>query len=126
MKPTINAPFTPASHAYPSHVNYADMGQRLKAERRRLHYTQEQVAEEIGVTPAFIGHIERGERSVSLDTLIRLCNFYGITIDYVLAKTLPPNEDNVTLQIRDLLKDKSETQQTALLDIMRAVVRNFP
>lgn len=111
--------------AYPFEIKYTHLGQRLKDERKRLHYTQEEVAEVIGITPAFVGHIERGERSLSLETLIKFCNFYGITIDYLLADTLPPDNDIVTEQIRTMLKGKTAEQKTAILDIMRAIIRNI-
>ncbi len=107
----------------PAKIDYCEAGRRLKSARKQLHCTQEQIAEIVGVTPAFIGHIERGERGLSLDTLLRLCSYYGITLDYVFAADLPPDEDNAIEQFRDLVKDKTAMQKIALLDILRAVAR---
>ena len=45
-------------------MDYKAMGKRLKIERCNLNLTQEQLAEEVGLSPAYIGQIERGERKI--------------------------------------------------------------
>ena len=90
-----------------------------------MRCTQEEVAEAVGLTPAFIGHIERGERSLSLDTLIKLCNYYGVTIDYLLADILPVDCGAASEQICAMLRTLPPEKQSAALDIMAAVVRNL-
>ena len=62
---------------------------------------------------------------MSLETLIKLCNYYGVTIDYLLADILPADTDAVIEQIRVLLKDQSTEKQMAILDILNAIVRNL-
>ena len=101
------------------------VGKRLREERNRLHYTQEEVAEMIGVTPAYIGHMERGERGFSIETLVKLCNCYKVTIDYVFKDVIEHDKHSVSEQISLLLRDKDEEQQKAILDIMKAVIRNI-
>ena len=127
--PMCDAPIcdTPMCDApmYTGKIDFDAVGIKLRAERARSGQTQEQVAEAIGITPAFVGHIERGERSMSLDTLINLCNLYHVTIDYLLSDTLPPEDDNALTQIAAILKDKSSEQQAAILDILRAISRHI-
>ncbi len=106
-------------------IDYAHLGQRLRDERMRIHRTQEEIAEAVGITPAFLGHIERGERSLSLDKLIRLCHLYGVTIDYLLSGTLPLDSGTIGRQIDEMLSDKTSQQKTAFMDIMKAVIRNL-
>lgn len=106
---------------YSLKVDYVAIGNKLRAQRKRLGYTQEQVAEAIGITPAFMGHIERGERGMALDTLLHLCNFYHITMDYLWSDTLPPDEQQMASQIAVMLKDKTPEQQAAVMDIVRTV-----
>lgn len=127
--PIIKAPKRGAStfgtaRMYSPDIDFKAIGQKLRDERGNIGWTQEEAAEKIGLTPAFIGHIERGERSMSLDTLIHLCNLYHVTIDYLLSDTLPTEQDNVTTQIASMIKSKSEQQQAAILDILRAVIRH--
>ncbi len=119
-------PITDSAHLpYYEDPNMSFVGKRLREERNRLHYTQEEVAEMIGVTPAYIGHMERGERGFSIETLVKLCNAYGTTIDYLFTDVIKHDKNSVSEQICLLLRDKTEEQQKAILDIMKAVARNI-
>lgn len=106
---------------YPVKVDYIAVGNKLRAERKRLGYTQEQVAEAIGITPAFMGHIERGERGMALETLLQLCNFYHVTLDYLWSGTLTMSTQQLAAQIAEMLSNKTPEQQAAVLDIVRTV-----
>ena len=56
--------------------------------RLKNHLTQNQVADLTGIEPRHISQIERGFSKGSIDTLIKLCNAYGITPDIVLFDLL--------------------------------------
>ena len=49
---------------------YIDMGSRLRQERVRLNYTQEQIAEVLNMSTAYYGKIERGVHGLSLQKLL--------------------------------------------------------
>lgn len=66
-------------------MNYAVMGQRIKAKRKELHLTQEQLAETCNISISFLGHIERGTRIASLETLYGLCRALDVSADYLLG-----------------------------------------
>lgn len=55
-------------------VNYQDLGLRVRDARKAKHLTQEQLAEKVGISSSFMGHIERGTRIASIDTLVSICN----------------------------------------------------
>lgn len=60
------------------------LGERLRVKRSQLSFTQEYVADKIGISLRFYQMIERGEKSMSLDTLIQLSKLLNISIDYLL------------------------------------------
>ena len=70
-------------------MDYKRLGNRIREERRRLNLTQAQLAEDIDISDTYMGAIERGERSLTLDTLERLVNRLGVTVDYLLAEAIP-------------------------------------
>ena len=107
-------------------VNYSSLGQRIRQERQKLNLTQEQLAEPADVTTAFIGHIERSERSLSLETLIKISNRLGVTVDYLLSDSYKPRDPQMTEELLQLLDNKSPSQKRALLDIMRTIVKYLP
>lgn len=50
--------------------------------------TRYRVAKEIGVPPQRIGDIVSGKRSISADTDLRLCTFFGLSAGYFLEPSL--------------------------------------
>ncbi len=60
------------------------IGSRVKAERKRLGLTQEQLSEMINVTPHYIYEIERGMKAMSMETLINLSETMELSTDYIL------------------------------------------
>lgn len=61
-------------------------GQKLKNARLALGFTQEKIAECLGLAPRYISDIERGKTKGSIDTLIKLCNIYNITPNDLLSE----------------------------------------
>lgn len=55
-------------------VDYAAIGKRIRARRYDLRLTQAMLAGMIGVSTSFIGHLERGEKKPSLETIVALCD----------------------------------------------------
>lgn len=45
--------------------------------------TQESLGMEIGLTPSAISNIEKSTSYPSIDTLIKLAEFFGVTLDYL-------------------------------------------
>lgn len=64
---------------------YKDIGNRLLIKRRELHYTQEQMAELLGVSTGFYGMIERGEKAPSIEKLVMIYEVLGTDITYLLT-----------------------------------------
>ena len=64
---------------------YKNIGNRLLLERWERHYTQEQMAELIGVSTGFYGMIERGEKAPSIERLVLIYEKLGTDITYLLT-----------------------------------------
>lgn len=86
-------------------MDYKKLGKRIREERLRLNLTQEHLSEEIGISTAYLGQIERGERNITLDKLITLTNRLGVTVDFLLCDYVTvANEDiyqKIMLQLFD-------------------------
>ena len=63
--------------------DYMALGSRLRKCRQAMDMTQGQLACYAGVTSSFIGHIERGEKKASLETLARIAEVLNTTLDYL-------------------------------------------
>lgn len=78
------------------------LGENLAFFRRKKKYTQKELAEKIGVTPSFISHIENGISSPSDETLIKISNELGISLDSLRGGNELVNEN---IQLIKLLSD---------------------
>ena len=69
-------------------MDYAKLGVRVRQQRVLNRMTQEQLAEKTGVSSSFIGHIERGEKKASVETVVALCNALDISPSVLLQDSL--------------------------------------
>ena len=83
-------------------MDYNDFGARVRRRRQQLGWTQEQLARELGVSTSFIGHVERGSRKASLETLVAIAKCMNISVDYLLAASLDiPSSPDYPKLLRD-------------------------
>ena len=66
-------------------MDYIDLGHRVKDLRRKQNLTQEALAEKLDMSASFLGHIERGTRVASLETLVKLSIVLDTDPNYLLA-----------------------------------------
>ena len=99
-------------------MDYKVLGAKLRQERLKQDWTQEMLAEKVDVSRAYIGQIERGERSLTLDTLIRLANQLGVTADDLLYDHLERSNEYYINKIRKVVLNRSEEEQQMALDML--------
>lgn len=63
------------------------MKNNLKLLRKRAGYTQVSLQNRTGIEQALLSKFENGERVPPTETLIRLADFYNVSIDYILCRT---------------------------------------
>ena len=103
-------------------VNYKDLGLRIRNLRRELHITQEELAEQIGLSASFLGHVERGSRVASLETLVALCNALHTSPQYLLAASL---EDELTAHIPTSLSPEDRAKLAAFLRLAQDALLDY-
>lgn len=66
------------------------MIQHLRDLRLALGLTQEQAAQQIGITRGILTRYEGGSRLPSVSQLMLIADFYGVSTDYLLGRTDTP------------------------------------
>ncbi len=69
-------------------MNYEALGARIRLQRRTRGMTQGELAQKAGVSLSFLGHIERGSRKASLDTIVAICNALQVSPTTLLQDSL--------------------------------------
>ena len=77
------------------------------------------------VTPAYIGHIERNQRSFSLQTLVKLVTELDIDMNYLFSESVPTSEEQIIIDFKQLIKGKPLQTQEAVLDIVRTALKHL-
>ena len=106
-------------------MDYKRLGQRIREERKRLNLTQTELADAIDISDTYMGAIERGERSLTLDTLVRLVNRLGVTVDYMLADSVSDNDSNIMEQFKQIMDCQPLERKQMAINVLRAIFAYF-
>ena len=70
------------------------MKNNLKKLRKERGLTQISLQMQTGIEQALLSKFENGERIPPTDTLIRLADFYNVSMDYIMCRTNNPYINN--------------------------------
>lgn len=102
-------------------MDYKFLGKRIREERKRLNLTQEKLAESVDISDSYLGQIERGERNLTLDTLIRIANRLNVTIDYLLKDYIEMENDKFLNQFAQLIDGHKSKHKQMVLDVVKVM-----
>ena len=94
----------------------SELHDRIKAARKELRYSQEEVAKHIGINRTAVVEIEAGKRKVSSDELKRFCELFGKTADELLFGTDKSDTDLVLLRGFASLDEKDQQDILGLIE----------
>ena len=106
-------------------VDNVRIGNIIREARINQQMTQEQLSEAVDITPAFIGHIERGDRSLSLTTLVGVANILHIPMSYFFADEEITSDPKALNDFAQLIEGRSEKTKKAVLDIVRTALQHL-
>ena len=61
------------------------IGKRILEKRKQLNLTQEQLAEQMDVSIQMVSNLERGNKAIKIDNLIKISQILGVSTDYILT-----------------------------------------
>ena len=62
----------------------SNVGERIRMVRNELGWTQDKLASESNMSKSFISDVERGERDIRSNYLLRLANAMGASLEFLL------------------------------------------
>ena len=66
---------------------------RIRDLREDHDLSQQQLADRIGITPRKYSYLETGVQMLSDEILVKLADYYGVSIDYLLMQTDNPKRN---------------------------------
>lgn len=66
--------------------------------RKEAGLSQKKASEALGISQALLSHYEKGIRECGLLFLVRAADFYGVSVDYLLGRSLEKNGSAILLE----------------------------
>lgn len=67
-----------------------NIGQRMKELREKAHLSQAEVAKMCGTSQTTVGKMELGRVRPSVELLVKLADYYDVSMDYLCCRTDQP------------------------------------
>lgn len=102
-------------------IDYADIGQRIKAKRIEKGLTQEKLSELVGIGPSHMSHIESGSTVPSFEVFITLLNALDCSADELLCREILAAKAHRDNWLTELIQDCDPTESKILTDALIAL-----
>ena len=100
------------------------IGKRIKSAREKKGLTQEQLAEQVNLSPMHISVIERGNKLPRLETLINIANVLDVSADILLQDVVNNQIKLHTSEASDLIAQLSREDQRRVLAALHSFVES--
>ena len=90
----------------------SDFSRSLTLLRKEKGVSQRSVAKDLGISQALLSHYENGIREPGLAFVIKACDYYGVSADFLLGRTL--TRDGTTIVDAEALYDYSAEKDNVL------------
>ena len=98
------------------------IGKRIKSAREKKGLTQEQLAEQVNLSPMHISVIERGNKLPRLETLINIANVLDVSADILLQDVVNNQIKLRTSEASNLIAQLSREDQRRVLAALHSFV----
>lgn len=103
-----------------ANIDNAAVGERIRRKRCELGLTQEQLAQRCAISTSYIGHLERGTGSMSVNILVFISNALGVSTDYILMDCASTDEQSIA-HIASAIKDKPAEKKRIFFTAVKAL-----
>ena len=101
-------------------MNYYDIGQRIRKIRKAKGFSQELLAEIVGISTTHMSHIETANTKLSLSVFVEIANALEVTTDDLLFDTPNDNISSASSEIMDILNRCSSREAKVITHIVKA------
>ena len=86
------------------YFDLVEFGRRLRELRKKRSLSQEQLAEELGISVSHYWHLEHGDKGCSIDLLLIIAEVFHVSTDYLLTGIHPDREEE-TIRLRGAIEE---------------------
>ncbi|WP_420383331.1 helix-turn-helix domain-containing protein [Novosphingobium sp.] len=93
------------------------LGPRIKRLRRELGLTQQAMAQDLAISPSYVALIERNQRPLTADLLLRLARTYKLDMSELAADERDDYAQRLTLMLKDQIFAEIDLTSLEIADI---------
>lgn len=102
-------------------VDYAEIGARIRTARFMQKLTQEEASEKCDITTSYYGNIERGDKKMSVETLIKVAKGLNISTDELLFGDTADEWTEAEEFLKEVQRTVDREYFTKYLTVMKAI-----
>ena len=102
-------------------MDYAVIGERIRKARKEVNMTQEEFADEIGVSVGYINQIETGKKCFNLKRFNEIVSIFDKPISYFVEGTETPEQSTIK-EITDLLYNVDAEKLNMIKNVIVAIL----
>ena len=103
-------------------IDYSVIGSRIKQARLAKNMTQEDLADKIDISVAFLSRVERGKAKINLNRLNQLCNLLEISEGDILTGVGSNSDSYLNKDLANLLKGCPPDKLKLIYDIVKVII----
>ena len=100
-------------------MDYSAIGKHIRAERKRLGLSQEELAEMVNISAVHMSHIETGNTKLSLSVFMDIASALEVQADALLYDQPRDSISTAANEIGDVLENCSAAQARILAEVVK-------
>lgn len=102
-------------------LDFTQIGSRIRKARTELRLTQEEASERCDITNSFYGNIERGDKKMSVETLVKISKGLGVSLDYLVYGDVQEGQERLEVIVQDIYRKADELQYEKFLLLIQTL-----
>ena len=100
----------PSATSRPPCYDIVSCGKRIRQLRKAHGYTQEGLADLLGIDRSFLSRIEAGTKGCSVDLFIALASVFHTSLDHLILGAVP-QEDKIKAELHTLIEKLTQLEK---------------
>lgn len=102
-------------------MNMFLIGERIQQRRLELRLTQQQMSKDLDISFHYLSKIEHGQANITMDMLLKICQYLKIDLAYALSGSIYRNEiygQNIPSPLVEAFSKSSKKKQKLIYQIL--------
>lgn len=105
-------------------MDFAAIGKNIRKYRKQNGMTQDELAEKSGLSTNYIGGVERGEKTPSLESFISIVNSLSVGADLILCDVIDCGYQIKATVLSEKMANASPAKRESIFEVIEIMLRD--